>query len=403
MKEHSKEIRFRQMSGKHINNKKNGKMKIRYQFKNIDCVVIKIGTRVLTGLDNLVLRKRIDRLAEQIIELNNQGISTVLVSSGAVGAGIGRIGIKSYPRLIPERQAVAAVGQVQLMKMWEHAFDDFDKLVAQVLVTADDFQNRRRFVNLQNTFESLLRMGVVPVVNENDSVAVKELQYGDNDILSAQVAGIVNAQILIILSDIDGVYTDNPQKNPDAKRVSLVESISPELLRTTRGKGSEVSIGGMRSKLKAARLATQAGHYCVIASGTDCSLIDLIEGKDVGTLFLPQTFGLKRRKAWIAYTSRSCGRLLVDEGARDALTRKQSSLLSSGIRDIVGRFNSGDVVEIACSEQEKAFAKGVSSYSAEDLARIKGLHSSQIEEVLGHVGPEEVVHKDNLVLLKPSQ
>jgi glutamate 5-kinase len=159
----------------------------------------------------------------------------------------------------------------------------------------------------------------------------------------------------------------------------------------------------MRSKLKAARLATQAGHYCVIASGTDCSLVDLIEGKDVGTLFLPQTYDLKRRKAWIAYTSRSRGRILVDDGARDALIRKQSSLLSSGIRDIVGRFDSGDVVEIACSKQEEAFAKGVSSYSAEDLARIKGLHSSRIEGVLGHVGPDEIVHKDNLVLLKPSQ
>ena len=378
-------------------------MKIRHQFENIQRVVIKIGTRVLTGSDNLILRKRIDRLAAQIIELNKRGISTVLVSSGAVGAGIGKIGIKSYPRLIPERQAAAAVGQVQLMKMWEHAFDDFGKLVAQVLVTAGDFQYRRRFVNLQNTFDSLLRLGVVPVVNENDSVAVKELQYGDNDILSAQVTGIVNARILIILSDIDGVYTDNPQKNQDAQRVSLVESVSPELLRATRGKGSEVSIGGMRSKIKAASLVTQAGHYCVIASGKDCNLIELIEGKDVGTLFLPQTHGLKRRKVWIAYTSRSRGRLLVDQGARHALTLKQSSLLSSGVKDILGKFESGDVVEIACSEQEEAFAKGVSSYSAEDLTRIKGLHSSRIEEVLGHVGPDEVIHKDNLVLIKSSQ
>ena len=386
-------------------NKKNGEMKIRHRFKNIDCVVIKVGTRVLTGSDNLILRKRIDRLAEQIIELDKRGITTVLVTSGAVGAGMGRIGVKSYPRLIPERQAVAAVGQVQLMKMWEHAFGTFDKLVAQVLVTAGDFQNRRRFVNLKNTFESLLRIGVVPVVNENDSVAVKELQYyGDNDILSAQVAGIVGARILIILTDIDGVYTDNPQKNPDAERLSLVENISPELLRATRrGKGSEVSIGGMRGKIRAASLATQAGHYCVIASGKDCSLVDLIEGRDVGTLFLPQANSFKRRKAWIAYTSRPRGKLIVDQGARLALTKKQSSLLSSGIKDILGRFDSGDVVEIACSEQEEAFAKGVSSYSAEDLARIKGLHSSQIEEVLGHVGPDEVVHKDNLVLLKPSQ
>jgi len=374
-------------------------MKTRHELKNISCVVIKIGTRVLTGADNLILTERIDRLAEQVVRLGERGITSVLVSSGAVGAGLGKLGIQGYPRLIPDRQAVASVGQVQLMKIWERAFAVYGKQVGQVLITAEDFQNRRRYVNLQNTFDSLLRLGAVPVVNENDSVAVRELKYGDNDTLSAQVAGVVDAQMLVILTDIDGAYTANPRRDPGARRLSLVENITPSILRATKGKGSEISIGGMRSKISAACLATEAGRYCVIASGEDSRLVDIIEGRDVGTLFLPRSDGMKRRKAWIAFTSRSRGKLLVDEGARDALTRRGSSLLSSGIQEIMGRFNSGDVVDIAFTGDEKTFAKGVTSYSAEDLDRIKGLHSSRIEEVLGHVGPEEIIHKDNLVLL----
>ena len=363
-------------------------MNKRKQIKNIRRVVIKIGTRVLTGTDNLILIERIERLAEQVVKLGGRGITSVLVSSGAVGAGLGKLGIESYPRLIPERQAAAAVGQVELMKIWENAFGAHKKLVGQVLVTAGDFQNRRRFVNLQNTFDSLLRLGVVPVVNENDSVAVKELQYGDNDALSAQVAGVVGAEMLIILTDIDGVYTANPRLDPQAERLSVVERITPELVRATRGKGSEVSIGGMRSKILVAEEVTKAGRFCVIASGKDCRLVDIIDGRDVGTLFLPRSNGMKRRKAWIASTSRSRGKLLVDEGAREALLRRGSSLLSSGIKEISGSFESGDVVEIACTTDGIAFAKGVTSYRAEDLVRIKGLHSSRIEEVLGHVGPK---------------
>ena len=375
----------------------------RRALKDIRRMVIKIGTRVLTGEDNLILRPRIDRLAGQVSRLMGRDITVVLVSSGAVGAGLGEMGLRSYPRLIPNRQAVASVGQVQLMKMWEHAFSGYGKLVGQVLVTAGDFQSRKSYVNLQNTFESLFRLGVVPVVNENDSVAVRELRYGDNDALSAQVAGIVDARLLVVLTDTDGVYTADPRKDPEARRISMVDNITPELTRATKGKGSEVSIGGMRTKILAAGLVTQAGKYCAIASGADCDLVSLLDGEDLGTLFLPRADGLKRRKHWIAFTSRSRGKLLVDEGARSALTRKGSSLLSSGIREIVGRFETGDVVEIACGEEQPAFAKGVTSYSAEDLERIKGLHSSRIEEVLGHGGPGEVVHKDNLVLINTEQ
>jgi len=367
--------------------------------QDISRVVVKVGTRVLTGTDNLIQVERIQRLAAEVVELQKRQITTVLVSSGAVGAGIGSLGLDQYPRLIPDRQAVASVGQVGLMKMWEEAFAAHGLKVGQVLVTAEDFQNRRRFVNLQNTFESLFRLSVVPVVNENDSVAVRELRYGDNDALSSQVATVVDAGMLVILTDIDGFYTTNPARDTEAEKLSLVERITPEMIRATRGKGSRVSIGGMRSKLEAANLATAAGRLCVIASGLDCRLNEIILGQDVGTLFLPQSAGMKRRKQWIAFSGRSRGRVLVDEGARRALLERGVSLLASGVREIIGSFDSGDIVDIATSAEAEPFARGVTSYSAEDLVRIKGLHSSRIEQVLGHRVSEEVVHKDNLALV----
>ncbi|MCE5269999.1 glutamate 5-kinase [bacterium] len=371
----------------------------RRSLKQVHRLVVKIGTRVLTGEDNNIALERIDRLAARVVALQERGMTVVLVSSGAVGAGMGRLGLKSYPRLIPDRQAVAAVGQVRLMKMWEHAFEAHGRHVGQVLVTAEDFQNRRKYVNLQNTFESLLRLGVVPVVNENDSVAVRELKYGDNDSLSAHVTALVNAELLVILTDIDGLYTASPKFDPSATRIPVVSEITAEMQRSTRGKGSEVSIGGMKTKLAAAELVTGAGRRLVIASGRDCDLDGIVEGRDIGTLFVPRAEGLPRRKQWIAFSSRSRGRLLVDEGARRALAERAGSLLSSGVRQVQGSFEPGDVVEIVCTADDMVFAKGVSSYSAEDLERIKGLHSSRINEVLGHAAPDEVVHKDNLVLL----
>ncbi len=374
--------------------------KLRRKIKGIKRVVVKIGTRVLTGSDNQIDRERIDLLAGQISELQESGIQVVLVSSGAVGAGMGRLGVESYPRLIPDRQAVAAVGQVQLMKMWQHAFASHGRKVGQVLVTAADLQSRYRYVNLQNTFDSLLRMRVVPVVNENDSVAVRELKYGDNDALSVQVAGIIDADLLALLTTTDGLYTSNPDKDPDAERIPLVEEITSELSRGARGSSSGVSIGGMRSKLEAAALAARAGIWCVIALGTDPDLPGIVAGRDVGTLFVPGGEELGRRKRWIAFTSRSRGKLIVDKGARRALTDNGKSLLSSGITDVEGSFESGDVVDITAAGEKEPFARGVTSYSADDLERIKGLHSSRIEQVLGHDGPEEVIHKDNLALLE---
>lgn len=371
----------------------------RESLRDVKRVVIKIGTRVLTGEDNNIAVERIDRLAARVAALQDRGLTCVLVSSGAVGSGMGRLGLTQYPRLIPDRQAVAAVGQVRLMKMWEHAFAQHSRHVGQVLLTAGDIQYRRRYVNLQNTFESLMRMGVTPVVNENDSVAVRELKYGDNDTLSAHVASIVGAGLLVILTDIDGLYTANPRTDSSACRIPVVGEITPDMLKSTRGKGSEVSIGGMRTKLDAAELVTGAGRFCVIASGRDCPLEEIMDGADVGTLFLPRTNGMRRRKQWLAFSSRSSGKLMVDEGARKALVERAGSLLSSGIRDIQGHFVSGDVVDIVCTADNTVFAKGVTRYSAEDLERIKGLHSSRIDEVLGHHSPGEVVHKDYLVLL----
>lgn len=367
--------------------------------RGVDRVIIKVGTRVLTREDNTIILERIDRLASQVVKLRERGISCTIVTSGAVGAGLGRLGLGSYPRLVPQRQAVAAVGQVRLMKMWEHAFAEYDTHVGQVLVSAEDIQNRRRFVNLQNTLECLIGMNVVPIINENDSVSVKEISYGDNDSLSAQVAGVINAGLLIIMTDIDGLYTANPKKDPSAERVPFVSEITGAITRSTKGKGSGVSIGGMRSKIDAARLATAAGRACVVASGIECRIEDIVNGEDVGTFFVPVAENMARRKQWIAFSSRTKGRIYVDEGASDALLNRGKSLLASGVRELKGRFQSGDVVEISTAENAPAFARGVSSFSSADLDKIKGLHSSKIEDVLGHSAPLEVIHKDKLALV----
>ncbi len=364
----------------------------------VERVVVKVGTRILTNDENKITRARIDELTRQIVALESRGVHVTIVSSGAVGGGMGRLGLERYPRLVPDRQATAAVGQLQLMKMWEHGFKRHGRQVGQVLLTADDFQSRYRYVHLCNTFESLLRMSIVPIVNENDSVAVRELKYGDNDTLSVQVAAAVRAQLVVLLTGPDGLYTADPTRFADAERIGVVEEVTPAMLRGAGGNGSEVSIGGMRSKILAAREASRSGRCCVIAAGGAPDLVGILEGKDIGTMFLPRKNGYRARKKWIAFTSRSRGRLVVDAGAEAALATGKRSLLSSGVVEVLGTFVAGDVVDIDVSREGEPMARGVVAYNVNDLARIRGLRSSEIQRVLGRCGPEEVVHRGNLVL-----
>jgi len=362
-------------------------------------VVIKVGSAVLTaggaGLD----RGRIEALAADMAAVG-EGRELVLVSSGAIAAGFAKLGLtherKRAP--LPLKQAAAAVGQSALMWAYESAFAQHDLKVAQVLLTADDLASRSRFLNARGTMAALLDQRVVPIVNENDTVAVDEIKFGDNDNLSAMITHLVDADLLIILSDIDGLYSADPKQHPDARLIPLVEKTSAEVEKLGGG-ASSVGTGGMRSKLMAARKVTQRGVPMVVASGRrERVLTELFAGVELGTLFLPQARRAESRKHWIAHIAAPRGTVRVDAGAVAALVQRQKSLLPGGVVAVDGSFKMGDCV--TCVDPAgQAFARGLIRYSAAELGRIKGLKTSQIEGVLGYKDYDEVIHRDDLVLL----
>lgn len=366
--------------------------------KQIRRVVIKVGSRVLTdesgSLDSAVIRQ----LCGDLATLHSQGIQVVLVSSGAVAAGRNALGMTERPGAIPQKQAAAAVGQPRLMRLYQEGFEEHGLVTGQLLLTADDLASRQRFLNARATLETLLEAGAVPVINENDTVAVAEIKFGDNDNLSALVTNLVEANLLLILTDIEGLYTANPSIDPTASLIPLVRSITKEIERAAGGSGSSVGTGGMATKVAAARKAARYGVPTLIAPGKRPGVIQAaVSGEEIGTLFLPSDKGLNRRKHWIAYTLRPAGKLLVDIGARTALLEKGTSLLSSGIRSVEGRFERGSSVRI-CGPDGVEFARGLSDYGSDEIARIAGHKSSEIEELLGYRYGDAVVHRDNLVL-----
>jgi glutamate 5-kinase len=362
-------------------------------------VVIKVGSGVLVGNEG-VDPAIIDALVADLCELIAQGYEVLLVSSGAVAAGKGDLGIVGRPPTIPLKQAAAAIGQSRLMRFYKDAFRICDRRVAQILLTRDDLANRRRFLNARNTLMTLLEYGVIPVINENDTVVVDEIRFGDNDHLSALVTNLAEADLLVILSDIDGLYDSNPRTNPQAKLIARVERITPEIEAMAGGAGSEVGTGGMATKVEAAKLASLYGVSTVIVNGrTPRVLPRLFAGEEVGSWFLPAVDRLTARKHWIAFTKRPRGRLLVDAGACLALVDKGKSLLPSGITLIEGNFERGDAVRL-CDSAGHEFARGIINYSQAELARIQGHNSQDIEGLLGYQYGAEVVHRDNLVLNK---
>jgi glutamate 5-kinase len=363
-------------------------------------VVIKVGSRVLTvdggGLDH----GAITRLCDEIASLRRLGLEVILVSSGAVAAGRDALRSAEYPLTIPQKQAAAAVGQPLLMQAYQQACTQYNVVTAQILLTADDLANRNRFLNARTTLEALLGAGVLPVINENDSVAVAEIKFGDNDNLSALVTSLAEADLLLILTDIAGLYTANPNSHPDARLIPLVRSITREIERMAGESGSSVGTGGMATKVSAAKKAARFGVPTILAPGKQTGIIAaILAGEEVGTVFLPAKDGLmNRRKHWIAYTLRPTGKLLVDAGARKALLENGTSLLPSGITGVEGRFERGSCVRV-CGPDGVEIARGLSDYSSGEVARLAGHKSSKIEEILGYRYGDEVVHRDNLVLL----
>jgi glutamate 5-kinase len=360
-------------------------------------VVIKIGSGVISseaGLDT----GRIEALCQDILHLRQRGFEVVIVSSGAVAAGKGELGIIGRPQTIPLKQAAAAIGQSRLMRTYKDAFRLHGVTVAQVLLTRDDLANRRRYLNARNTLMTLLEYGVVPIINENDTVVVDEIRFGDNDNLSAMVTNLVEAQLLVILSDVDGLYDSDPRNHQDARLITEVERITEEIEAMAGDEGGPLGTGGMATKIKAAKRATLCGAGTAIINGrTPHNLCYLFDGHELGTYFLPARDPIAARKHWIAFTKKPRGKLLLDEGARTAIIDGGKSLLPSGIRQIEGEFDRGDAVRL-CTLDGREFAKGVTNYSSLELLRIMGRKTREIEVILGYKYGDEIVHRDNLVL-----
>ncbi|HZN32472.1 MAG TPA: glutamate 5-kinase [Pirellulaceae bacterium] len=363
-------------------------------------VVVKVGTRVLTQADGTLDLPRIELLAEEIHTISSGGRRVVLVSSGAVGAGLSLLGLKGRPTDLAKLQAVAAVGQTHLIQAYDETFARHGRHAAQVLLTLEDVDDRVRYLNVRNTLLSILEFGAIPVVNENDTVSVDELKttFGDNDRLAAMVTNLIRAPLMIVLSDIEGLYDGDPGLKA-SKLVSTVERIDEQVLAYVRDRKTGLSKGGMSSKLEAARIVTSAGENMIIASGrrTDV-LTQLMAGEPLGTLFLAQGKGISPFKRWLGFSAQVRGRIQLDEGARHAILGKGRSLLAAGIVGTQGEFQKGDAVAL-CDNEGTVVARGLTNYSSAEIERIKGLKSEKIAQVLGSRPYEEVIHRDNLAIM----
>jgi glutamate 5-kinase len=360
-------------------------------------ILIKIGSAVLTGSDGLDL-KIIDSLVDQMSDLTRRGFYVVLVTSGAIASGKHRLGLSGKLKNMPEKQAMAAIGQGRLMRVYSKAFEKNNFYVAQILLTLADLADRQRYLNIRNTLSTLMEWQVTPIINENDTVAVDEIKFGDNDNLAAMIANVIEADLFINLTATDGLYDSNPEKSRKAKLITLVDEFTNAIEDAATEETSSVGTGGMKSKILAAKKVTSIGIPCIIAPGKRKNVLtDIMAGEEIGTLFLPQTARLNSKKYWIAFTLRPRGRLIIDDGAKKALLDKGRSLLPSGVTTVEGEFNAGDPVN--CVDKEGTLlAKGLVNYNADDIRAIMGLKTAQILQKLGHKDYDEVIHRDNLVI-----
>jgi len=365
--------------------------------RGVHRVVVKVGSNLLVSLESGLSRDFISKIVSQLAQLQRKGLQIVLVSSGAIAAGMDRLQMKKRPQTIAELQATAAIGQSTLMHIYEEAFAPWGIKVGQVLLTHEDMGNRKRYINARNTLLTLLNLDIIPIVNENDSVVIDEIKVGDNDTLAALVSSIVDADLLVILTDIDGLYDKEPGMG--GKLVSLVRTVTRDIEGMARGAQSEIGIGGMVTKVGAAKLAAQCCIPTVVASGNRPRVLeDIVKARVMGSLFLGRSQRLKGRKRWIGVTLRSKGRLQLDKGAYGAISQGGKSLLPSGILAVEGEFDRGDPV--SCLDPKgNEFARGLVNYDSQELRKILGVQSSQVKTILGYKYADEIIHRDNLVLL----
>ena len=375
----------------------------RRQLGRVRRLVVKVGSGLVTTPGAGPDRRRITALADELAAARADTRDVVLVTSGAIATGMARLALPQRPRSIPEKQAAAAVGQSALMRYYEAAFKRHGLAVGQVLLTAQDIGDRARYLNARNTLLSLLRFGVVPIVNENDTVAVEEIKVGDNDNLSALVASLIEADLLVLLTDVDGLYTANPAVDSAARKLDTVDAVTDEIVRLVWDGAGTGSVGGMATKLQAAQKAAAAGVPMIIANGrADRPLGRLLRGEPLGTYFAPKSDRLGARKRWIGFAVPPQGRLTVDAGAVRALTLGGKSLLPSGVVEVEGDFAAGEVVAVVGEADGKEFARGLVNFDAPELRRIRGAKTREIEPRLGYKSFDEVIHRDNLVVFSVS-
>lgn len=363
-------------------------------------IVVKIGTSTLANADGSLNEDKIKQIVANLSELN-ENAEVVFVTSGAVGAGMGQMKLAHKPKSIVEKQALAAIGQVSLIHLYQILFWAHGKTIAQLLLTKDDFSDRRRYLNMRSVLRSLLAKKIIPVINENDPVVgegIRGVKVGDNDTLSALVAGLIEADLLVILTDIDGLYDKNPSVFADAKFINLVENLDDSVRAAAGAEGSKFGTGGMRTKITAAQMATKNGTHLIIANGADPrNIVRAAQGCEVGTLFLAGKNRINSRKYWLAYSAADKGSVAIDEGAAKAL-KEGKSLLAVGIREVVGEFERGETLTIK-DASGRALARGITNYSSAELALIKGRKSEEIEAALGYKYEDEALHIDNIALI----
>ncbi|ACL68954.1 glutamate 5-kinase [Halothermothrix orenii] len=372
--------------------------------KKYNRVVVKVGSSTLTHPGGKLNITRIDHLVRQLVDLKNQGREVLLVTSGAIAAGMGDMNLDVRPGSIPEQQALAALGQGVLIGLYNKFFREYGEKGAQILLTASDLEDRGRYLNAFNTLLTLLKHGVIPVINENDTVATQEIKFGDNDTLSARVAGLVEADLLIVLSDVEGLYNGVPGEGSDLEVIRVVEDITPDVEGLAGGRGSSVGTGGMITKIKAARIAVNSGVTMVIGPGYEknvlLSLVDMLEkgnNYNKGTTFLPKQDYLTKRKQWLRFNLPVSGSIKVDKGAETALVYRGKSLLPGGITGVEGDFSEGEPVRVI-NHSGKEIGRGLVNYSSEEIRVIQGHHTTDISSLLGYMKQEEVIHRDNLVI-----
>ncbi|MFC1690588.1 glutamate 5-kinase [Nanoarchaeota archaeon] len=371
---------------------------MRDTIKHAKRIVIKIGTSVITDKKGRINSKYMKNLAKQIMGIKRQGKEIIMVSSGAIGSGMEELQLNQRPRLIPLKQATAAIGQPLMMQAWRDVFKKYKQSVAQLLITYKNFSHRETYLNLRNALGKLLALGAIPVVNENDVVSIEEIDatFGDNDKLSSMVATRMDADLLIILSDVDGLYDHNPKRRKDAKLINTVEKITKEIEKMAfDDKSSTRAVGGMKAKIEAAKICMEDCCQMIIADGSEKNILtEIFEGEEIGTIFLCSPKKLSNKEKWISH-SRSKGSLIIDDGAENALKNKRS-LLPSGVKGLKGSFEVGDVVTLINNKKE--IGKGLTDYSSSELKRIKGKKTDKIEKILGYKNYDSVIRRENLII-----